>query len=222
MMELATQLDFYGFTDNNYLKKLSNEILTIVYNYVDPTIMKLLGFIYELEGKLSNEEIYNYFHKCHLTIINNKDNEMVKKCYLYDATTKYTIPKNYEIISSTMDCIKLIPTFYRPISKFTKNCYGVTKQEKHYIEDILSSYYTDLYGNKFSTPYKPSYGYTYRESVILAFLFSKINYTFNGNELQFYLTRKKRITQKELLAVGFYSTKPKKLTHKDFLAMYGK
>lgn len=208
-MELATQLDFYGFTNNNYLKKLPNEILTIVYNYVDPNIMNLLKFIYELECKLSNEEIYNYFYKCHLTI-NRETNEMVKKCYLYDPTTKYTIPNNYQIINSTLDCLKLIPTFYRPISNFSKNCNGITKHEKHYMEEILNYDYTDSYSNKFINPYRPAYGYTFRESVMLAFLFSNTKFIFNGNELQFYSTRKKRITHKELLAIGFINKFPRR------------
>jgi len=198
-MELITYMDF--LTTANLLETLPSEILTIVYDYLDPNLNNLMRFIFDLEQKLSNEDIFNYFYK-----YQGSFNSQYKRIYpMYDATNTYKISKDYNVINSTLDCIRLIPIFYKPITKFTKQYDGITKHEKHHIECILNHGYTNMYALQFISKIKPRCGYTFRESVILAFLFCKTDFIFNGVDIQFFSRRNNRLTKKILIENGFIS-----------------
>ena len=198
-MELITYFDF--LTTANSLETLPNEILMLVYDYLDPNLNNLLCFICDLEKKLSNEDIFNYFYKYDGRFI-----LQFKTIYpTYNETKTYKIPKNYNVINSTLDCIRLIPIFYKPISKFTKQYDGITKHEKHHIECILNHGYTNMYNLRFFDKKKPMCGYTFRESVILALLFLKTDFIFNGIDIQFFSRRNNRLTKKILIDNGFVS-----------------
>lgn len=187
--------------NKNYLSILPADILILIYDYININLNKLLKFIIEFEKSLSNEDIFNYFYKWDYSMCHENRKKIYPK---YDKLKVYKIRINYNRINSTLDNINLIPIFYRPISKII-NYNSVTMFEKHHIEYILGCYYTNSYTQKFKyiLSKNNTYFYTCRESVLLAFLFCKIKYIFNGIELEFYATRKKKITKKELIENGF-------------------
>lgn len=200
----------------NYLPILPNELLISIYDYIDINLNLLIKFINELSSSLTNEEIFNYFYKWDSRWINHKFlnvnpkseciyvNGRPKLFPKYNSEHIYKIPFSYWTINSTLYNIKLIPLFYRPIQIFTAKYDGVTMFEKHNLESIFEYGYTNSYNQKFVyNKFKNSHNYTCRESVLLAFLFSRINYIFTGVELKFYSTKKNKILKKELLEGGF-------------------
>lgn len=201
----------------NYLSNLPNEVLMLIYDYIDINLNDLIKCINDMDTKFSNEEIFNYFYKWDSHWVNNKNlmsspnfdiiyiNNKLKLSPKYNSEYIYKIPFNYWTINSTLDNIKIIPLFYRPIEKLTKKYDGITIFEKHHLEDIFGYHgYINSYNHKFKyNKLKNNCNYTCRESVLLSFLFYRTKYIFNGVELKFFSTRKNKITKKELLHHGF-------------------
>lgn len=186
----------------SYLSKVPNEILMLIYDYIDINLNPLIKCIDDMQSKFSNEEIFNYFYKWDYIRFNFK----LPKIYpAYDHNKIYKIPSNYWTINSTLDNIKIIPLFYRQIKQFTKKYDGVTMFEKHYLENIFGYHgYTNSYNQKFKfNKLKNNCNYTCRESVLLAFLFHNINYEFDGIQLKFFSTQSRKITKQNLLDYGF-------------------
>ena len=108
-MELINYLDFSK--EKSYLKKIPNDVLRIIYEYIDINLLPVIDYIKKLNGKLTNEEKYNYFHKVYAN----------KQYGLYDNTYIYNIQFNYYVIESILEILPLIPFQYKPIDKLTSN-----------------------------------------------------------------------------------------------------
>jgi hypothetical protein len=185
----------------SYLSKIPNEILMLIYDYIDINLNPLIKYINDMQTKFSNKEIFNYFYRWDYIRI---DFKLPKIHPTYDHNKIYKIPSSYWTINSTLDNIKVIPLFYRQIKQFTKKYDGVTIFEKHFLEDIFGYGYTNSYNKKFKyNKLKNNCSYTCRESVLLALLFHNINYEFDGIQLKFFSTRTRKITKQNLLDYGF-------------------
>jgi hypothetical protein len=183
---------------NTKIYQLPNELVLIIYSFINPYIINIISKINELNNTLTNEQKYNYFIKWSQKSTTNKyDYISYDKVSIYDL---YDI-LNYYDISILHHLINIISTLYKCTDKM-KTPTKLDFHEKHELETIISNHPFFNRNTFYKYIPKNKYHYVSRENVIFTFLY--LNYTHKYIEDQYgcklvFNAKRNSLTKKQML-----------------------